>query len=158
MSRRETTPTFRNHFKFCHVSDPSPSLSLALPSSASLAELPFQRIFTVEQIQDKFSVKNLMLKKVFHLNTNVYSWQSSANLKVLAMQLGVLSCICECYAGFDTSTLEKMNTKKQQVINGIWTSAVLDSDLNLLCRTVTGQAKSTSLFLKPFTQKIADFR
>lgn len=61
----------RNHFKFCHVSDPSLSLSPALPSSASLAELPFWGIFIVEQIQDKFSVKNLMLKKVFHQNTNI---------------------------------------------------------------------------------------
>lgn len=35
----------------------------------------------------------------------------------------------------------------------MWTSDMLDSDLNLMCGTVTGQAKSTSL-----TQKIANFR
>lgn len=40
----------------------------------------------------------------------------------------------------------------------MWTSAVLGSDINLMCRTVSGQAKSTSLFVRPVTQKIADFR
>lgn len=40
----------------------------------------------------------------------------------------------------------------------MWTCAILGSDLNLMCRTVTGQAKSTSLFVRSIIQKIANFR
>lgn len=40
----------------------------------------------------------------------------------------------------------------------MWTSAILGSGLNLMYRTVTGQAKSASLFVRSVTQKIVNFR
>lgn len=40
----------------------------------------------------------------------------------------------------------------------MWTSAILGSGLNLMYRTVTGQAKAASLFVRSVTQKIVNFR
>lgn len=57
-----------------------------------------------------------MLKKVLHQNTNVYSWQPSANLTALSMQFGVLSCICDCYSVFGASTLGRIDRDKEKAI------------------------------------------
>lgn len=54
------------------------------------------------------------MKKVFHQNTDVYSWQSSANLTALTMQFGVLSCVSDCYSVFGASTLERMHRDKEK--------------------------------------------